>query len=123
MSDVSASKQIRIAHRDALDSDTPQTAGLIRDVAFDARTPDAAHLSAVRSTVKPGAATSAHHHGDQETVLYVISGAARFRWGDRTANLGEERSRPVPPARHRRPLARRRATAGQDAGDGDHRVP
>ncbi|XES01415.1 hypothetical protein HEP87_63740 [Streptomyces sp. S1D4-11] len=29
---------------------------------------------------QPGAATGAHHHGDQETVLYVIGRAARYRW-------------------------------------------
>jgi uncharacterized RmlC-like cupin family protein len=89
MSDISASKQIRVAHRDALDGNTPQTPGLIRDVAFDARNPGAAHLSAVRSTVKPGAVTGAHHHGEQETVLYVISGTARFRWGDRLEHVAE----------------------------------
>jgi uncharacterized RmlC-like cupin family protein len=33
--------------------------------------------------VAPGAATGAHHHGPQETVLYVIEGRARYRWGDR----------------------------------------
>ena len=89
MSDISAGKQIRVVHRDALDGNTPQTPGLIRDVAFDARNPGAAHLSAFRSTVKPGAATGAHHHGQQETVLYVISGAARFRWGDRLEHVAE----------------------------------
>lgn len=89
MSDISAGNQVRVMHRDALDSDTPQTPGLIRDAAFDARNPDAVHLSAFRSTVKPGAATGAHHHGDQETVLYVISGTARFRWGDRLEHAAE----------------------------------
>ncbi|MFE2065187.1 cupin domain-containing protein [Streptomyces sp. NPDC059467] len=43
----------------------------------------------VRSTVRPGAATGAHHHGDQETVLYVISGTVRYRWGDRLENVAE----------------------------------
>ncbi|GLX02278.1 hypothetical protein Misp02_63640 [Microtetraspora sp. NBRC 16547] len=89
MSDISAGKQIRIARRDALDGDTAQTPGLIRNVAFDARNPDAAHLSAFLSTVKPGAVTGAHHHGDQETVLYVISGTSRFRWGDRLEHVVE----------------------------------
>jgi uncharacterized RmlC-like cupin family protein len=89
MSDIPAGKQVRVVHRDALDRDTPQTPGLVRDVAFDGRNPDAAHLSAFRSTVKPGAATGAHHHGDQETVLYVISGTSRFRWGDRLEHVAE----------------------------------
>jgi uncharacterized RmlC-like cupin family protein len=41
------------------------------------------------STVQPGAATAAHHHGDQETILYVLSGRARFRWGPRLEHRTE----------------------------------
>jgi uncharacterized RmlC-like cupin family protein len=26
--------------------------------------------------------TAAHHHGELETVLYIVKGRARFRWGD-----------------------------------------
>lgn len=89
MSDIPCSKQVRVVHREALDRNTTQTPGLIREVAFDARNPDAAHLSAFLSTVKPGAATGAHHHGEQETVLYVISGTARYRWEDRLENVAE----------------------------------
>ncbi|MEU0965850.1 cupin domain-containing protein [Streptomyces sp. NPDC005917] len=81
--------QVRVVHSDQYDGDTPQTPGLFREVAFDGRNPDAAHLSAFRSTVKPGAATGPHHHGDQETVLYIISGTARFRWGDKLDNAAE----------------------------------
>jgi uncharacterized RmlC-like cupin family protein len=81
--------QIRVVHNDQLDGDTPQTPGLVREVAFDARNPDGKQLSAFRSLVKPGAATGAHHHGDQETILYVISGIARYRWGDRLEQVAE----------------------------------
>lgn len=63
-------------------TDTPQTPGLLREVAFDGRNPDARVLSGFLSTVRPGAATGAHHHGDQETILYVLEGTARYRWGD-----------------------------------------
>jgi uncharacterized RmlC-like cupin family protein len=89
MSDIPLSKQIRVVHGEALDRNTTQTPGLIREVAFDARNPDALHLSAFLSTVKPGAVTGAHHHGEQETVLYVVSGTARYRWGDRLENVAE----------------------------------
>src|SRR5690349_24696599 len=34
-------------------------------------------------TVEPAAKTGAHHHGELETVLYIVRGRARFRWGDR----------------------------------------
>jgi uncharacterized RmlC-like cupin family protein len=33
--------------------------------------------------VEPNARTAPHHHGELETVLYIIRGRARFRWGDR----------------------------------------
>lgn len=32
--------------------------------------------------VEPEARTAAHHHGELETVLYIVRGHARFRWGD-----------------------------------------
>src|ERR1019366_2921279 len=32
--------------------------------------------------VAPNARTAAHHHGEVETVLYIVKGRARFRWGD-----------------------------------------
>jgi uncharacterized RmlC-like cupin family protein len=68
-------------------TNTPQTSGLHREVAFDSRNPDARVLSAFLSTVLPGAATGAHNHGDQETILYVLEGTARYRWGDRNEAL------------------------------------
>lgn len=70
-------------------TDTPQTPGLLREVAFDGRNPDARVLSGFLSTVRPGAATGAHHHGDQETILYVLEGTARYRWGDRLEHAVE----------------------------------
>lgn len=84
--------RIRIVEPHERDSNTPQTPGLFREVAFDGRNPDAKVLSAFLSTVEAGAATGAHHHGDQETVLYVLNGRARFRYGprlDRVAEAGE----------------------------------
>src|SRR5258708_37446756 len=32
--------------------------------------------------VQPDAKTGPHHHGELETVLYVVRGRARMRWGD-----------------------------------------
>lgn len=74
---------VRVVSAADRSTDTPQTPGLLREVAFDGRTPEARKLSGFLSTVQPGAATGAHHHGDQETILYVLSGRARFRWGPR----------------------------------------
>ncbi len=80
---------VRIVRRDQLSNDTAQTSGLFRQVAFDSRNPDAKVLSAFLTTVQPGAATGAHHHGDQETILYVLEGTARYRWGDHLEHIVE----------------------------------
>lgn len=81
--------RVRVVTPDMRSTDTPQTPGLLREVAFDGRSPDAKRLSGFLSTVEPGAATGAHHHGDQETILYVLSGTARYRWGSRLENVVE----------------------------------
>src|SRR5213595_3337332 len=39
--------------------------------------------------VQPQVATGPHHHGDLETVLYIVRGRARFRWGDRLEFMAE----------------------------------
>jgi len=84
-----AEPSIRVVRSDERTTDTPQTPGLLREVAFDSRNPDARVLSGFVSQVLPGAATAAHHHGDQETILYVLTGRARFRWGGRLEHVTE----------------------------------
>ena len=39
--------------------------------------------------VDADAKTGPHHHGELETVLYIIRGRARFRWGDRLEFVDE----------------------------------
>jgi uncharacterized RmlC-like cupin family protein len=44
--------------------------------------------------VQPGARTGIHHHGEQHTIAYVLSGASYVRWGERgefdaTAQAGD----------------------------------
>ena len=82
-------RSVHVARADQLSDDTAQTSGLLRRVAFDSSNPDATVLSAFLSTVLPGAATGAHHHGDQETILYVVEGIARYRWGQRLKHVVE----------------------------------
>ena len=33
--------------------------------------------------VLPGARTGIHHHGEQETIAYVLSGLCEIRWGEK----------------------------------------
>jgi len=40
-------------------------------------------------TTPPGLSSSVHHHGDCESAIFVISGRARFRYGDKLEHAVE----------------------------------
>ncbi|MFQ5682545.1 MAG: cupin domain-containing protein [Candidatus Binatia bacterium] len=65
-----------------LDLNTPQTPGMMRAAAITHARTGASRLWAGTVTVDPNAKTGAHHHGELETVIYVVSGRARMRWGE-----------------------------------------
>ena len=73
---------VRVVPADALDDRTPQTPGMHRAAAVGART-GATGLWAGTVAIEPDARTGAHSHGELESVIYVVSGRARMRWGDR----------------------------------------
>jgi uncharacterized RmlC-like cupin family protein len=73
---------IRIVRAGELDTNTPQTAGMTRAAAITHASAGAAKLWAGTVVVEPNVRTGAHHHGELETVLYIVKGRARFRWGD-----------------------------------------
>ena len=74
---------IRIVRAGELDTNTPQTPGMLRAAAITTATAGARKLWAGTVVVEPNAKTGAHHHGELETVLYIVKGRARFRWGDK----------------------------------------
>src|SRR5579871_2812205 len=80
---------IRIVHANELDCNTPQTQGMTRAAAIDHARTGASKLWAGTVVVEPNAKTGAHHHGDLETVLYIVRGRARFRWGERLEFVDE----------------------------------
>lgn len=73
---------IRIVRAGELDCNTPQTPGMSRAAAITYARAGASKLWAGTVTVQPAARTGAHHHGELETVLYIVRGRARFRWGE-----------------------------------------
>jgi uncharacterized RmlC-like cupin family protein len=73
---------IRIVRAGELDTNTLQTPGMTRAAAITHATAGASKLWAGTVVVQPNVKTGAHHHGDLETVLYIVKGRARFRWGD-----------------------------------------
>jgi uncharacterized RmlC-like cupin family protein len=80
---------VRIVRADELDSRTPQTLGMQRKAAVTTESTGAKQLWAGTVTIEANAKTGAHHHGDLESVIYVVSGIARLRWGERLEFLAE----------------------------------
>src|SRR5829696_7769030 len=80
---------VRVVHADELDVNTPQTPGMNRAAAITAARAGAEKLWAGTVVIHPDARTGAHHHGPLESVIYVVSGRARMRWGERLEHPAE----------------------------------
>jgi uncharacterized RmlC-like cupin family protein len=75
----------------SLDPNTAQTPGMDRKAAINLARAGAQKLWAGTVSIHPNAKTGAHHHGPLESVIYVVRGKARMRWGERlefTAEAG-----------------------------------
>ncbi|KAK5112777.1 hypothetical protein LTR62_003875 [Meristemomyces frigidus] len=73
---------VRVIPGDQLDSNTPQTPGMDRAAAINFARVGAQKLWAGTVNIHPNAKTGAHHHGHLESVIYVLKGKARMRWGE-----------------------------------------
>ena len=80
---------VRVVHSNELDINTPQTPGMNRAAAITHARAGAEKLWAGTVVIHPKAKTGAHHHGPVESVIYVVSGRARMRWGDRLEFVAE----------------------------------
>ena len=74
---------VRVIPGDKLDVNTAQTPGMNRAAAITHARVGAEKLWAGTVTIHPNAKTGAHHHGPVESVIYVVRGRARMRWGER----------------------------------------
>jgi uncharacterized RmlC-like cupin family protein len=80
---------VRIVKASELDLNTPQTPGMTRAAAIDFARAGATKLWAGTVSVQPNAKTGAHHHGHLESIIYVVRGRARMRWGERLEYVAE----------------------------------
>jgi uncharacterized RmlC-like cupin family protein len=74
---------VKIIRADQLDSNTPQTPGMSRAAAITHARTGASKLWAGTVNIHANARTGPHDHGELESVIYVVSGKARMRWGER----------------------------------------
>jgi uncharacterized RmlC-like cupin family protein len=74
---------VRVVKPLQFDDRTPQTSGMRRLAAISNVLVGSEALWAGVMLAEPDTASSVHHHGPLETVVYVLSGQGKVRWGNR----------------------------------------
>jgi uncharacterized RmlC-like cupin family protein len=77
-----SNSMISIVHPAELSSETQQTPGSLRMSAIAAMQGIVSSLWTGIFVVEPSAKTGIHHHGEQDTAVYVLEGEATVRWGN-----------------------------------------
>ena len=85
------SNGVRVIPGDSLDQNTPQTPGMTRAAAINYARVGAQKIWAGTVRIEPNARTGPHHHGPLESVIYVVRGRARMRWGEHLEYTAEAR--------------------------------
>ena len=80
---------VRVVPGDQLDTNTPQTPGMLRVAAINQDMVGAQKIWAGTVAIEPKAKTGTHHHGALESVIYIVSGHARMRWGEQLEFIAE----------------------------------
>ena len=80
---------VRVIPAGSLDTNTAQTPGMDRRAAINHARVGAQKIWAGTVTIHANAKTGAHHHGHLESVIYVVRGRARMRWGERLEFVAE----------------------------------
>ena len=82
---------VRVIPAGSLDTNTAQTPGMDRRAAINHARVGAQKIWAGTVTIHANAKTGAHHHGHLESIIFVVRGKARMRWGEKlqfTAEAG-----------------------------------
>src|SRR5579863_8472038 len=80
---------VKVIPGDSLDTNTAQTPGMNRAAAINYARVGAQKIWAGTVSIHANAKTGAHHHGALESVIYVVKGRARMRWGERLEFVAE----------------------------------
>ena len=85
-------KGIRHVSAAGRSGDTPETLGMNREVAISGSRTGSTRLWAGTNRIEPNSQTGPHHHGALESIIYIISGTAHMRWGDRLEFITEAKA-------------------------------
>ena len=80
---------VKVIPADQLDVNTAQTPGMNRAAAINLARVGAQKIWAGTVHIHANAKTGAHHHGALESVIYVLKGRARMRWGSKLEYTAE----------------------------------
>ena len=72
---------VRVVKKDQMDANTAQTPGMQRLAAITNASANSHKLWAGTVEVEANAKTGAHHHGELESIIYVVSGKAQQALG------------------------------------------
>lgn len=80
---------VQVIPGNSLDPNTAQTPGMNRAAAINKARAGAEKIWAGTVSIHANAKTGAHHHGDLESIIYVVKGKARMRWGEKLEYVAE----------------------------------
>src|SRR5712671_4678814 len=89
---MSTSAAIHIVSPAEFDQGTAQTPGSERRAAIAPTLGIASAIWGGLFEVEPGSRTGIHHHGEQETIAYVLSGVCEIRWGISGESVADRKS-------------------------------
>lgn len=78
---------VKVIRKDERDCGTAQTPGMVREAGISNSLCGSNGLWMGTATNEPGAVAGAHHHGANESGIYILRGHLRFRWGDKLENV------------------------------------
>jgi uncharacterized RmlC-like cupin family protein len=78
---------VRVIRPDERDPGTAQTPGMVREAGISAALTGSSGLWMGTATNGPGAASGVHHHGANESGIYILEGRVRFRWGEKLEHV------------------------------------
>lgn len=73
---------VRIVKPSERDAGTAQTPGMVRLAGVAPSTCGSSAIWMGEVSSEPAFRSGAHHHGDVESAIYVVSGIFRIRWGE-----------------------------------------
>ena len=81
--------EVRVIRPHERNSATAQTPGMQREAGIAPETAACHSIWMGWVSTDVGVQAGAHHHGDCESAIYVISGHVRFSWGERLQHSAE----------------------------------